>query len=103
MTMTTAMLEEAGVAYKDTEAVTNLGVDTEGVEVGILIKENAPNLYKISLRSKGIANVCEIAAHFGGGGHHNAAGCTIEGDAASVAAKLQQLAEEQIKKDAQNA
>ena len=103
MTMTTAMLEETGVAYKDTEAVTNLGVDTEGVEVGILIKENAPDLYKISLRSKGIANVCEIAAHFGGGGHHNAAGCTIQGDSASIAAKLQKLTEEQIEKDRQNA
>lgn len=103
MTMSTQMLKEAGVDYKDTEAVTNLGVDTQGVEVGILIKEYEPNIYKISFRSKGTVNVCELAAHFGGGGHHNAAGCTIKGDASSIRAQLQKLAEEQIKKDTKDA
>lgn len=103
MIMTTEALKESGVDYKDTEAVTNLGVDTKGVEIGILIKENAPRLYKISLRSKGSANVCEIAQKFGGGGHHNAAGCTMEGEAMEIKAQLQKLAEEQIKKDKANA
>lgn len=103
MTMSKEMLEVSGVDYKDTEAVTNLGVDTKGVEIGILIKENGPDLYKISLRSKGYANVCEIAAIFGGGGHHNAAGCTIEGPLEEVKDQLQKSAEAQLEKDLTNA
>jgi phosphoesterase RecJ-like protein len=33
---------------------------------------------RVSLRSKGKIDVAVIAGHFGGGGHFNAAGCTIE-------------------------
>jgi phosphoesterase RecJ-like protein len=32
------------------------------------------------LRSKGDINVARIAERFGGGGHRNAAGCTLRGD-----------------------
>ena len=99
MVMTQKSLEEAGVNYKDTDEVTNMAVDTKGVEVGILIKENAKNSYRISLRSKGKVNVCEIANLFGGGGHHNAAGCTITGEIEEIRETLQKLAYEQIKKD----
>lgn len=36
--------------------------------------------YIISLRSKGDIDVSEIAAKFGGGGHHSAAGCQYKGN-----------------------
>jgi oligoribonuclease NrnB/cAMP/cGMP phosphodiesterase (DHH superfamily) len=36
--------------------------------------------YSCSLRSKGDYDVCSIAEYFGGGGHLNAAGCTISKD-----------------------
>lgn len=35
---------------------------------------------KVSFRSKGSYNVCNIARQFSGGGHVNASGCTIDGD-----------------------
>jgi bifunctional oligoribonuclease and PAP phosphatase NrnA len=34
---------------------------------------------RLSLRSKGEVNVAEIATRLGGGGHENAAGCTLDG------------------------
>jgi phosphoesterase RecJ-like protein len=34
---------------------------------------------KVSLRAKGQVDVNRVAARFGGGGHANAAGCTIQG------------------------
>ena len=34
---------------------------------------------KVSLRGKGRVNVAAIAEEFGGGGHHDAAGCSVEG------------------------
>jgi len=34
---------------------------------------------RLSLRSKGKINVAAISAVLGGGGHENAAGCTLDG------------------------
>jgi phosphoesterase RecJ-like protein len=37
-------------------------------------------VYRTSLRSKGDVNVAKVAEKFGGGGHRNAAGCTLHGE-----------------------
>lgn len=52
----------------------------EGVMVGVAIKEidRCPGSFRISMRANGDIDVAEICAHFGGGGHLRAAGCTIE-------------------------
>lgn len=50
-----------------------------GCEIAFIVKETEPKKYKVSLRSTG-ANVAEIAAKFGGGGHIRAAGCSITSD-----------------------
>ena len=42
----------------------------------ILLKAEADDITRVSLRSKGI-DVNVVASHFGGGGHIRAAGCTI--------------------------
>jgi phosphoesterase RecJ-like protein len=44
--------------------------------------------YKISMRSKGTVDVAVICSRFGGGGHKNAAGCTIDGDLMEVEGQL---------------
>ena len=49
----------------------------EGVEIGVLFKADGPEVTRLSLRSREYANVSELAAEFGGGGHVRAAGCTI--------------------------
>jgi phosphoesterase RecJ-like protein len=49
------------------------------VKVAFLLREVAGGRVKVSLRAKGEVNVAKIAAVFGGGGHANAAGCTISG------------------------
>ena len=36
-------------------------------------------LFKAGFRSKGKVDVSALAARLGGGGHHNAAGCTVRG------------------------
>ena len=45
-----------------------------GVEVAVFMREDAPSRSKVSLRSVGHRNIRDAAAHFGGGGHKNAAG-----------------------------
>ena len=50
-------------------------IDT--VDVAFLITEKAPNVCRVSMRSKGV-DVSKVAAKLGGGGHVRAAGCTLK-------------------------
>jgi len=50
-----------------------------GVQVALLLREEQAGIVKASLRGKGEIPVNRIAHRFGGGGHENAAGCTIRG------------------------
>jgi phosphoesterase RecJ-like protein len=50
-----------------------------GVEVAAAFREENPGEFRVSLRSKGRVDVSAVAAALGGGGHRNAAGCTVRG------------------------
>jgi phosphoesterase RecJ-like protein len=63
----------------DAEDLVSYPRSIAGVEVAALLREVGPGTVKVSLRAKGEVNVGRIAAAFGGGGHANAAGCTIPG------------------------
>ncbi len=56
-----------------------------GVEVAMLLREEGERI-RVSFRSRGRADVGAVAAHFGGGGHHNAAGCWVNGSFPQVLA-----------------
>lgn len=71
-------LEEAGVAYEDSDALMDHIRVAREAEVALLIKEVASG-FKGSLRSRGAVDVAAIAAEFGGGGHHNASGFSHAG------------------------
>lgn len=60
----------------------------EGVQVALLLREEAPGVVKASLRGKGAVPVNAIARRFGGGGHANAAGCTVTGSLEEATARL---------------
>ncbi|BBI34390.1 DHH family phosphoesterase [Cohnella abietis] len=70
-------LEETGATNEDLEGLVNYPRNIEGVEVGILFKQNGQESVKVSLRSAGRVNVAAVAQHFGGGGHVRAAGCRL--------------------------
>jgi len=53
--------------------------EASGVRVGIIISERKPGNFNVSLRSHGNVNVAKVAESFGGGGHKNASGFTING------------------------
>jgi phosphoesterase RecJ-like protein len=59
-----------------------------GVKVAVLLRAEPGGLVKASLRGKGEVPVNRIAHRFGGGGHENAAGCTLPGPLASAKATL---------------
>ena len=58
--------------------IVNIALNIEGVKAGVLFKEREENVTKVSLRTAGNTDAREICALFAGGGHKNAAGCTIE-------------------------
>lgn len=68
----------------DAEEAVNYGLMVKGVEASVILKEEKPGHYRLSLRSRDAVDVRAVAADFGGGGHARAAGCRIEGDRASV-------------------
>jgi phosphoesterase RecJ-like protein len=69
--------EESGATNDDLEGLVNYPRNIEGVEVGLLFKQNGQESVKVSLRSAGRVNVAAVAQLFGGGGHVRAAGCRL--------------------------
>ncbi len=77
--VTLDMYEKTGAGPDLTDGFINYPRSIGGVEVALFFREVTPGLFKVGFRSKGKVNVAELAAAFGGGGHHNAAGCTVSG------------------------
>jgi phosphoesterase RecJ-like protein len=75
-----------------------LPLQTEGVEVGITVREHEPGVFRVSLRSANDVNVSEICKTFGGGGHIKAAGCTIEGTLPEIRQRLISAVEKGLEK-----
>ncbi|MFC5472062.1 bifunctional oligoribonuclease/PAP phosphatase NrnA [Cohnella suwonensis] len=75
--VTSEDLEQTGATNEDLEGLVNYPRNVEGVEVGILFKENGGASVKASLRSAGKVNVAAVAQAFGGGGHVRAAGLRV--------------------------
>jgi phosphoesterase RecJ-like protein len=83
-----AMLAAAGARREDTESLINVPRAIDGVEVAVLFKDFSGDGVRISLRSRGAVDVQAVARRFGGGGHRNAAGCTIAMPATQARAAL---------------
>ena len=62
----------------ESEELVNYPRSVASVRVACLLRERDGTV-KVSLRGKGEVDVQRIAAQFGGGGHVNAAGCTMPG------------------------
>ncbi len=78
LTLSAADRRQFGVPMRELEGLVDYTLSVRGVKVGALLKELGPHKTKVSLRSSDSFNVSEIAGLFGGGGHVNASGCTID-------------------------
>lgn len=79
LTVTTEMYAATGTDAELTDGFVNYPRSVRGVEVAIFFRQLEECRFKVGFRSKGAVNVAAIARHFGGGGHHNAAGGIVEG------------------------
>lgn len=70
--------KETGATVEDTEGLVDYARSIEGVDIGVLIEEQAGAI-KASLRAKDpVCRVDKVAALFGGGGHACAAGLNVK-------------------------
>ena len=86
--------EQTGATEDETTNIASLPREIEGVVIGITVKERRRGEFKVSYRTNGDVDACEIASRFGGGGHKNAAGATLYGTAQEVLAQVTEAAKE---------
>ncbi|MGO9873426.1 MAG: DHH family phosphoesterase [Acidimicrobiia bacterium] len=87
-TVTQADLERRGVTFEEVEGLIDLVRRTREAEVSCVLKESADGAWRVSLRSLGTVDVCQIAQREGGGGHRFAAGFTTDDPAEVVVARI---------------
>ena len=98
MRQTLEMQQRTRACEEDTDGFVNLPLTVGDVHAVALFKECSPGVYRTSLRSKGEVNVAKVAEHFGGGGHRNAAGCTLKGRLEEIEKQVLPLLEDAVKR-----
>ena len=73
------MAREAGGTYDDTEGLINEPLTVKEIQAVVFFKQIEGDEYRVSMRSKGDVDIGAVARELGGGGHKNAAGCTVTG------------------------
>ena len=96
VTVTLDMYLATGADAELTDGFVNYPRSIHGVEVAIFFRQLEENRFKVGFRSKGKINVAEFSSAMGGGGHHNAAGCTVNGTLAEVKAKIYAIVEDAL-------
>lgn len=88
----------SGAVDGDNSNFVNIPLTAKEVEAVCYMREVEFGVYRVSLRSKGEINVAKIAEKFGGGGHKNAAGCSVKGDWDEKESEIVNLLTEAVEK-----
>jgi phosphoesterase RecJ-like protein len=80
LTITHQALKDYRVKPRETEGFVDYTLFLKGVVVGSLFMETSHQVIQVSLRSQNSIDVGAVAKFFGGGGHRNASGLTLNRD-----------------------
>jgi phosphoesterase RecJ-like protein len=69
--------EQTGANVLETEVALNMVLNIAIVKIAVYFRPSKGKI-RVSFRSKGDIDVAKVASKFGGGGHVNAAGCSID-------------------------
>ena len=69
---------ECGALNEDAEIIVNYGLDVKGVRMCVFAREQADGSIKLSLRAVAPYRISGVAQSFGGGGHAQAAGASVQ-------------------------
>jgi phosphoesterase RecJ-like protein len=84
------MLARTGSTHNDTEGLINLPLTAREIQAVVFFKVGGTGDVRVSMRSKYDVDVRKVANEFGGGGHKNAAGFTVQGALKDVRAGIVQ-------------
>jgi len=88
LVITEQMMAEARATEEDAEGIVTYPLSVADIDIVVSLKEVRPQIYRASIRSKDSVNVAKVAERFGGGGHRNAAGCTMRGELKDIEHQL---------------
>jgi phosphoesterase RecJ-like protein len=63
------------------------------------VRTKPDDVYRVSLRTMAPVDASLICARFGGGGHANAAGCTLNGELYSVISDILGSVEDELRRN----
>jgi phosphoesterase RecJ-like protein len=77
-----------GLEGRDSDSLYQLLQSVAGVEAIVIIRQEKPDNCTVGFRSRDAVDVAAIAAGFGGGGHKNAAGLSVNGTIEELRPKI---------------
>jgi len=86
--VTREQMERAGAKEEDCEGIVNYALSIQDIAVAAFFRELPDGRFRVSLRSKSQPNVAAVAEQFGGGGHHCASGCALDGPLSAAVARV---------------
>lgn len=94
--LTKEMLRQTEADESESDGLVDYTLFNAGVRAGALLKEIDGSKTKVSLRSKDGINVAALANRFGGGGHFNASGCTMNMNMTEARAELLKIFDKEL-------
>ncbi|MGQ9489614.1 MAG: DHH family phosphoesterase [Anaerolineae bacterium] len=83
-----AMRDQAGLKGSNESGLSSQLINAAEARIAAVFSETADGQVEISLRARAGYDVATLALHLGGGGHPEAAGCTLKGTLAEVEAQV---------------
>lgn len=95
-TITNRDREMIGYRNDSSSGLVNLLADVNRVAIGVVLMEMEDGTIRVGFRSRPPYDVAQLAQSLGGGGHPQAAGCTMEGPLAKAEAQIIELCKQAI-------
>ena len=84
LAITRQVMNDLGGTNDDLEGLINFPLTVKDIEAVAFFKEVGDGDWRVSMRSKGSVDIGAVAREFNGGGHTNAAGCSVKGELNAV-------------------
>jgi len=97
LSITRQAMDSLGGTNDDLEGLINFPLTVKDIEAVAFFKEVGDGDWRVSMRSKGTADIGVIARANGGGGHTNAAGCSAKGTLDDVHRQFGRLMTEAVR------
>ncbi len=94
--ITRQMFDQTGTNEEHIDGFINYPRMIKGVEISAQYRQEDEESFKVTFRSRGTVNVAKIAEKYGGGGHANAAGCTLKGTLESVRERIERAVDQAL-------